>query len=250
MDLLLRRREMIAAQSSDIVEVPYVRTNSGAYISTGLRGYSSTTVDISFKMNRTYTSSSGHVGVFGFEQSRYSASTVTYYPGFAVFISNSSATTSLFSTKTIKFAEYGFDTDSIYTGKTFNPFQVDGEYNVVLSRTGCTISGDYSHTYTTWDSDAWNMEDTDTKTYYNYATHGNMSLGCTTYYAKPAGYTNYRNFVTYVDVSIYHCKIWQGNSLKRDYVPAFSRSENKYGLYDRVNDTFSASLTSTGFTYQ
>lgn len=250
MDLLLRRREMIATQSSDIVEVPYVRTNQGAYISTGLRGYSSTTVDISFKMNRTYTNSSGHVGVFGFQQSSYSGSTITYYPGFAIFISNSSGTSSWMQSKYIKIAEYGFDTDSVYTGSSFNPFQVNAEYNVVLSRTGCTVSGAYSHTYTPWESDAWNMEDSGTKTYYNYSTHGNMSLGCVTYYAKPAGYTSYGNFVTYVDVSIYHCKIWQGNSLKRDYVPAFSRSENKYGLYDRVNDTFSASLTSTGFTYQ
>lgn len=249
MDLLLRRRQMIAAQSNDIVEVPYVRTNSGAYIDTGLRGYSSTTVDISFKMNRAYTSSSGHIGVFGFEQSSYSGQTdITYYPGFAVFISNSSGTSSWFPTRFVKFAQYGHDTDSIRTTSEY-PWQANGEYNVVVSRTGCTISGSYSHTYT-WESDAWSMEDSDGKSYYNYQTHGSMSLGCTTYYARPAGYTNYGYFVTYVDVNIYHCKIWQGNSLKRDYVPAFSRSENKYGFYDRVNGTFSASLTSTGFTYQ
>lgn len=244
MDLLLRRRMMIAAQSSDIVEVPYVRTNSGAYIDTGLRGYSSTTVDISFKMNRAYADSNGHAGVFGFEQSRYSGSTVTYYPGFAIFMSN--GTSSWMSL--VKYAEYGHDTDSDYT--TEKPFQTNGEYDVVLSRTGCTISGSYSHTYTTWASDAWNKQDSGTKKYYNYSTKSTMTLGCVTYYGKPAGYTGYGYFVTYVDVNIYHCKIWQGNSLMRDYVPAFSKSENKYGLYDKVNKTFSSSFSSTGFTYQ
>lgn len=246
MDLLIRRRQMIATQSSDIIEVPYVRTNSGAFIDTGLRGYSSTTVDISFKMNKAYTNDAA--GVFGFEQSSYSGSTITYYPGFAVFITFSSGSGWL-QTRHAKFAEYGHDTDSTYSAEG-NPWQANGEYNVVLSRTGCTVSGDYSHTYTTWDSDAWNRQGSGTREYYNYATKATMSLGCVTYYGKPAGYTGYGYFVYYTDTNIYHCKIWQGNSLMRDYVPAFSKTENKYGFYDKVNNTFSSSFTSTGFTYQ
>jgi len=44
---------------------------------------------------------------------------------------------------------------------------------------------------------------------------------------------------------LYGCKIYEGTTLKRDYVPAMYNDE--VGLYDRVTKTFSGSITETAF---
>ena len=46
-------------------------------------------------------------------------------------------------------------------------------------------------------------------------------------------------------MTLYSCKIYEGSTLMRDYVPA--KYNNVVGLYDRVNKTFSGSITSTAF---
>lgn len=40
---------------------------------------------------------------------------------------------------------------------------------------------------------------------------------------------------------IYYFKMYDGNTLVRNYVPAYQESSRKYGLYDLVNNTFSSS---------
>lgn len=37
---------------------------------------------------------------------------------------------------------------------------------------------------------------------------------------------------------LYYCKIYESNVLVRDYVPVKRISDNKYGIYDQVNNTF------------
>ncbi len=46
-------------------------------------------------------------------------------------------------------------------------------------------------------------------------------------------------------MTLYGCKIYEGETLKCDFVPA--RYNNEVGLYDRVNKTFSGSMTTTAF---
>ena len=48
---------------------------------------------------------------------------------------------------------------------------------------------------------------------------------------------------------IYYAKLYNGNDLIRDYVPAYDTVTKKYGLYDFVNSTFSSSANiKTQFT--
>ncbi len=37
---------------------------------------------------------------------------------------------------------------------------------------------------------------------------------------------------------LYSCQIWDGNTLIRDFVPCYRKSDNEVGLYDIVNDVF------------
>ncbi len=46
----------------------------------------------------------------------------------------------------------------------------------------------------------------------------------------------------------YYVKIWDNDTLVRDYVPVKRLSDNKYGLYDYVNDTFYSSAGTAEFT--
>jgi hypothetical protein len=48
----------------------------------------------------------------------------------------------------------------------------------------------------------------------------------------------------------YYFKIYDGDTLVRDYIPAKDNTTGKYGLYDLVNNTFSTSAGSVEFTGQ
>lgn len=48
----------------------------------------------------------------------------------------------------------------------------------------------------------------------------------------------------------YYLKIYNGNTLIRDYIPAYKTSAGKYGLYDLVNDTFVSSSGAAEFSGQ
>lgn len=47
--------------------------------------------------------------------------------------------------------------------------------------------------------------------------------------------------------NLYSCKIWDGNTLIRDYIPVQRLSDGAVGLYDIVNKTFSVSAEGTAF---
>ena len=49
-------------------------------------------------------------------------------------------------------------------------------------------------------------------------------------------------------MTLYGCKIYEGSTLKCDFVPA--EYNNEVGLYDRVNKTFGGSITTTPFKYK
>jgi hypothetical protein len=46
----------------------------------------------------------------------------------------------------------------------------------------------------------------------------------------------------------YYVKIWDGETLVRNYVPAKRLADNVYGFYDTVNSTFNPSIGDNGFT--
>lgn len=67
-----------------------------------------------------------------------------------------------------------------------------------------------------------------------FQTEGNMSLfGITT--QSPS-----RVFDTSQSLAgkVYYCKIYNNNTLVRDFVPCFRKSDNVIGMYDKVNNTF------------
>lgn len=50
---------------------------------------------------------------------------------------------------------------------------------------------------------------------------------------------------------IYYIKIYDGETLVRDMYPCYRTSDNKVGMYDRVNDVFYTNKATTGtFTYE
>ena len=67
-------------------------------------------------------------------------------------------------------------------------------------------------------------------TYSNFTTPSNAYIfsASGTY---PAGYVN-------ASTKLYYCKIWNGTTLIRDYVPCYRKNDNEVGLYDLVNDVF------------
>lgn len=50
------------------------------------------------------------------------------------------------------------------------------------------------------------------------------------------------------DGRIYYCKIWNGEELVADFVPAKDTTNNKVGMYDRKRSAFYSSESSTDFT--
>jgi hypothetical protein len=56
----------------------------------------------------------------------------------------------------------------------------------------------------------------------------------------------YNNNSTAIDLNystsykLYWCKIYESDVLVRDYVPVKRISDNKYGIYDQVNNTFTS----------
>ena len=51
-----------------------------------------------------------------------------------------------------------------------------------------------------------------------------------------------------VEARIYDAKIWSAGVLIRDYVPCYRIADGVIGVYDLVNDTFTAGQTTSGFT--
>ena len=47
---------------------------------------------------------------------------------------------------------------------------------------------------------------------------------------------------------LFYFKIYDNDVLVRDYIPVFRNSDNKYGLWDKVNSTFNISPNGTDFT--
>lgn len=68
------------------------------------------------------------------------------------------------------------------------------------------------------------------------------------------GQCNNGNFSTANDLAalrLYYTKIWVDSSLVRDYIPVYSVTLGKYGLYDKLNDEFYPSIiTSTGLDFK
>lgn len=78
-------------------------------------------------------------------------------------------------------------------------------------------------------------------TYSNFTTPSNAYIfsASGTY---PAGYVN-------ASTKLYYCKIWNGTTLVRDYIPCYRKSDNEPGLYDLVNNVFYTNAGSDSFTY-
>lgn len=55
------------------------------------------------------------------------------------------------------------------------------------------------------------------------------------------------NGAGYSKMRLYSCKLTVGGVLVRNYRPAKRKSDNKYGLWDLVNKTFTASATTSNF---
>lgn len=49
-------------------------------------------------------------------------------------------------------------------------------------------------------------------------------------------------------MKLYYCKIWDGDTLVRDFIPCYQKSDNVAGLYDLVNDVFYTNAGTGNFT--
>lgn len=58
-----------------------------------------------------------------------------------------------------------------------------------------------------------------------------------------------QNMSTDITVKVYHCKMYTGDTLIRDFIPCFRKSDNKPGMYDLVSKEFFTSVGPGEFTY-
>lgn len=79
----------------------------------------------------------------------------------------------------------------------------------------------------------------------SYGSSNNGTFACT-YPITLGAWNNGEGGVSYNNSKIYGCKIYDNGILVRDYTPAL-RSDGIAGLYDAVNDTFTASSGSGNF---
>lgn len=77
-------------------------------------------------------------------------------------------------------------------------------------------------------------------TYSNFTTPSNAYIfsASGTY---PAGYVN-------ASTKLYYCKIWNGTTLIRDYVPCYRKNDGVIGLYDLANNVFYTNSGADTFT--
>lgn len=61
-------------------------------------------------------------------------------------------------------------------------------------------------------------------------------------------FNNQDSAQNYMKAKLYSCKIYEGSSLVRNFVPCLRLSDNKTGMFDRVSNTFYANQTITEFT--
>lgn len=79
----------------------------------------------------------------------------------------------------------------------------------------------------------------------SYGSSNNGTFACT-YPITLGAWNNGEGGISYNNSKIYGCKIYDNGILVRDYIPAL-RSDGIAGLYDEVNDTFTASSGSGNF---
>ena len=60
---------------------------------------------------------------------------------------------------------------------------------------------------------------------------------------------NYTSDTTCVKMKLYSCKIYDGDTLVRDFKPCYRNSDSVVGLYDLVNDVFYTNAGTGSFTY-
>lgn len=71
-----------------------------------------------------------------------------------------------------------------------------------------------------------------------YSSNSNMYL-----FASHQGGSSINNFAKF---KLYYCKIWDGETLIRNFIPCYRKSDNIVGLYDTVNNVFYMNAKTTG----
>lgn len=80
-----------------------------------------------------------------------------------------------------------------------------------------------------------------TATYTNFQSPYNMLLLASQDNSQDAG-------ANYWSGNLYYCKIWDNETLVRDFVPCYRKSDNTIGLYDRVEGIFYTNAGTGSFT--
>ena len=58
-----------------------------------------------------------------------------------------------------------------------------------------------------------------------------------------------KKIVMYSSIKLYYFKVYEGNDIKRDFIPCYRKSDNVVGLYDLVNKVFYTNAGTGAFTY-
>ena len=77
-----------------------------------------------------------------------------------------------------------------------------------------------------------------------YQTRGTT---VSTIYVGGINITGFDSYIRGFAGRLYGCDIYYMDTLQRSYVPAYSEADDKYGLYDTVNNTFSESIGDNPF---
>ena len=187
-------------------QVEYIENTGSAYINTGLKGKYNTKIDLTFLFKSV--SGSDRPFVTG------GNSTDWHYRGDNVsFV--------LYTIYNSLRVWYGIKNSGAAGGDySLGNYKLNTVYNVQLSSEGFFINGRKSADNLT---EAWLDE---TK-----VTPSNIKIFNTAGAHKG---------------NLYDAKIYEGDTLIRDYIPVISEN-NVYGLFDKVNNTFYSSASSTAF---
>lgn len=206
----LPKRLPDAYQEVEWIKATRSSYNSGQYINTGLKGKETTGFEIEFNTSSSLTSSDGWGSVLGIADT-YSGSTATNRLEYGTW-------TGYYSSGYFYFGKQINDNQAVAGGITRNTILTAKLKNgVFTSPTGATTQISTS----------------------SFTSSRNIVL-----FARNFNY----NVEGYITMKLYSCKFYDGDTLIRDYVPCYRKSDSVIGLYDLVNNQFYTNAGTGTFT--
>lgn len=205
----IKRVMMIQLLPSEYQEVEYLESSGTQFIDTGYKLSNNSSVDFAFSFSVSQT----YCFIFGARvgASEKNIAAAVSKPSNPIYIdfNNSDYTT--------------------YRANFTGTIETDKIYKVLISKTSRALSDETGNILV------------------SNTTSNNQSFTCTTnalLFDRNGPETGGNK----LQGKIYYCKIWNNNTLVRDFIPCYRKSDNKPGMFDMVNKVFYTNVGSNDFT--